>query len=163
MNTHQDLLEMLAATVKVYGKWNSASLAGYMIVLADVPLPTLSEVVMESMKCDHELPSAATLRSRCLARLGARVPSLEEAWFEVSKAFGAVGRYGKPDWSHDVIGETVLACGGWSALCGMAEDSASFKFRQAFKAAGERAERGLVAAPVADVVRELAPKLKAVN
>ncbi len=130
----------------------------YIRCLADLPAQAVEAAVLAHVATSRWFPTVAELREKAAELLpGGRLPTATEAWAEVVKAFGAVGSYGVPAWSHPAIATTVEAM-GWRQLClseeGMADRA---HFLRLYETYAKRVREDQVQLPeVARLTRELA-------
>ena len=88
-------------------------------------------------------PSLSDVRSEALSvRLTRGRPDAGDAWAEVTRAFGSVGRNRIPKWSSPAIARAVRAVGGWVHLCKGANSAADrARFLENYNGQIEEAER----------------------
>lgn len=91
------------------------TIAGYAEALEDLALDVATAAVNEAIATLKFFPSVAELRD-IAARRRSSMPTAADAWSEVTRAFGAVGRYRTPRFSHPAI-ERVVDAMGWVTLC----------------------------------------------
>jgi len=88
--------------------------------LADVPDEDLRLAVNEVIATAKFFPRVAEIREKAveirLRREG--VPHPADAWAEVQREIRAKGFYEKPEFSHPMVREAMLAVGGWTHLTG---------------------------------------------
>lgn len=87
----------------------------YAEALADLDVDVATAAVDEAIATLKFFPSVAELRELA-ARRRSDCPTAADAWGEVSRAFGTVGRYRTPTWSHPAIARVVDAM-RWDELC----------------------------------------------
>jgi len=92
-----------------------ATIAVYAEALADLDLDVATAAVDEAIATLKFFPAIAELRELA-ARRRSDCPTAADAWGEVSRAFGTVGRYRTPTWSHPAIARVVDAM-RWDELC----------------------------------------------
>jgi hypothetical protein len=77
------------------------------------------------------------------------IPDVDEAWREVTTAFGRIGRYATPVWSHPAIGATVDAI-RWQEMCDSTDQGVlRGQFARLYGVCRDRIARQAVPAPPA--------------
>jgi hypothetical protein len=114
-----------------------ANFVMYHRILGDLDAATIDAAALQFAATHIFFPSAGELREAAMALVeqAKELPSVEEAWAEVSKSFGGHrippnpafegkririhnGRdYIEPEWSDPIIGKVILSLGGWRMLC----------------------------------------------
>jgi hypothetical protein len=95
----------------------------YTRLLSDIPGDVLEAAALQHASNNAFFPTVAELRAAAfsLAEQAVQQPSGFEAWEEVTRAISRYGYLREPgvdfQWSHDLIGRTVAALGGWKFLC----------------------------------------------
>ena len=103
----------------------------YYMVLGDLDVALLKAATLQIITTSKWFPSAAELRATAfeLIERGEGVPDAYQAWTQVLGEIGRVGHFGRPEWTHEAVGATVKAIGGWGYLCmseNMVADRARF-------------------------------------
>lgn len=97
------------------------TMKAYHVLLCDIPKELLMAAAIHLAATSQWLPKPKELREAA-AELDARsrnaeMPTAEEAWLEVTAAIRSHGHVRLPDWSHEMVGQAVLAMGGWRTIC----------------------------------------------
>ena len=103
----------------------------YYTVLQDLDTDLLKAAVLEIIATSKWFPAASEIRAAAfeLVEQAEGVPDAYQAWTQVLSEIGRVGRSGRPEWTHEAVGATVKAIGGWGYLCmseNMVADRARF-------------------------------------
>jgi hypothetical protein len=128
------MLRVLASVWPAYPIADPDTMAeAYAIALADVPAELAMGAAQQALRTSRFFPTPSEVRE-LVAEEVLDLPTPEEAWEEVLAEIRAVGRYGRPRFTSDVLAETVARL-GWLSLCG-AEDVAAARatFERSYKA-----------------------------
>lgn len=88
----------------------------YCRALADLDADDLRDAVDRLVATEKWFPTVADIRASCAER-SCKAPAAADAWAEVMRAVGTVGRYRVPQWSHVAVERAVEGLGGWQAIC----------------------------------------------
>lgn len=91
------------------------TIALYAAFLADIDRYPGEEAVRTAIATCKFFPTIAEIRDLA-ARKSASLPDATLAWSEVTRAFGSVGRYREPRFSHLAI-DRVVGAMGWQYMC----------------------------------------------
>jgi len=128
--TFKAILAVLASTYPNY-KLSAETLNAYHSILADLDVDLLKSATLHIAATSKWFPAASEIRAAAfsLVEQSEGVPDAYEAWTQVLSEIGRVGRAGRPNWTHEAVGATVQAIGGWGYLCmseNMVADRARF-------------------------------------
>jgi len=91
------------------------TIALYAAFLADIDREPGEEAVRTAIATLKFFPTIAEIRDLA-ARKSVSLPDSTAAWSEVMRAFGSVGRYREPRFSHIAI-DRVVGAMGWQSMC----------------------------------------------
>lgn len=155
--TPDDLPELWLFTKAIWGNFAlpaseleaAAMASAWTTLLGEFSLDTI-HISITRLSAREFPPTVGQLRAECaLAILNANgeatAPDLDQAWDEVKRTVGLVGRDGTPEWSHPSIAEAMRAF-GWLEFCNSTDPEGVVRgqFRQFYEAASARFERLLV-------------------
>jgi hypothetical protein len=142
-------------------RWSERRTALYVAALDDLPGDVLHLAVLDLIRTTRYMPRVAEVRRAVLDLVRPRRPDAGEAWAEVLDAIRSLGRHGRPEWSHPLIGDAVRAVGGWRWLCDSTNPTADrARFLDAYARLAERDEHDVLGAPALDgVLTELSARL----
>jgi hypothetical protein len=131
----------------------------YHRILSDIGGSLLEAATMQWLSTSRPFhPSPGELRDLALRMSNANEPSAEEAWIEVIDAIRKIGSYGSPQWSNDMITNTVKAF-GWVDLCMTETDQMSYardSFMKIYRSqAARRHESNLMLPEVRQAIEKL--------
>lgn len=134
----------------------------YAEMLADLPGDLLKIAAQQALAESRFFPTIAELRAvatRLTATADGR-PTAHEAWGEVKRAISRHGAWGRPEWSHPLVGRAV-ECLDWQSLCySQTDDEPSWRaqFIQAYNVLEGREQESARLLPA---VREAVAQLTA--
>jgi len=128
--TFKAVMAVLASTYPNF-KLGPGTLDAYYTVLGDLDADMLKAATLHIAATSKWFPAASEIRAAAfsLVEQSEGVPDAYEAWTQVLSEIGRVGRSGRPNWTHEAVGATVQAIGGWGYLCmseNMVADRARF-------------------------------------
>ena len=144
-------LASLAVSYPVYAKQQTDPALARQIyhrVLSDVDGDLLESATMQWLSTAKPFhPTPGELRELCYTLIKSDAPSAEEAWGIVKKAIRQFGSYRKPEFSSNVIAETVEIM-GWIELC-MSENEEADRahFWRIYAQVSERDKRETIMLP----------------
>ena len=129
-NTFKAIMAVLASSYPKY-ELQPETLTAYHAVLADLDVALLKAATLHIAATSKWFPAASEIRAAAfeLVEQAEGVPDAYQAWTQVLSEIGRVGRSGRPGWTHEAVGATVKAIGGWGYLCmseNMVADRARF-------------------------------------
>lgn len=136
-NAEQKVTKVLSFLAALYPKFELTrpTIRAYTTILGDLSEEALEAAAKDLGSRSTFFPAAAELRQAAfdLQQRIEDVPTAYEAWGEVCRAFAGAGR-GLPEFSHELIGDTVKAVGGWRML-GMSTNQTAdrARFIEAYK------------------------------
>ena len=155
MAEKQDIAKLVAVTSAAYPAWqvNEYTIEVYYQDLRDLPADLLFAAAAKARtNAARNLafaPSTGEIRQAAaeILRSVQGVPSSFQAWQEVNRAMLEVGSYGKPTFSHSLIGQAVDAL-GWRNLC-MSDNAVAdrARFLQAYEQLADRNETEMMEPP----------------
>jgi len=122
VTTLKELSAILGGLSALYPRYEltEVTIKAYYRVLGDIGRELLDAAALTCGSTGTFFPSASELRKAAaeLRNKAEGVPSMDEAWAEITKSFSSHGAYrGAPDWSHPLVGNAVAALGGYAELC----------------------------------------------
>lgn len=133
-------------------KWSVETIKAGERILLDLPADdVLAAVEMLAAEGERFAPNPGQVRKTAVEMAtiaaGSDMPDADEALGEVYEAIARVGHYGTPEWSHEAIGATVDALGGWQEAVCHHENTEAFRahFLKLYASAVTRRRRQQVA------------------
>ena len=113
--TRAEALELFALLAAAYPKdpMTEPQIALYVTLLAPYETEAVRDAVLMHIQESPWFPKVSDLVSRLTA---GHTDTVDQAWQEVMHQIRAVGYYGTPTWSSEVLAEAVRAI-GWQELC----------------------------------------------
>ncbi|MGI8426070.1 MAG: replicative helicase loader/inhibitor [Actinomycetota bacterium] len=110
-----EVTKLLANAYPGAEKWTAERVMIWTEMMSDLDVEDVHSAAVAWIGTQKWAPSVSEIRE--LVTGGAADPSPGEAWGEVVRQISVVGSWGDPKWSNPVIGDTVIAMGGWLMLC----------------------------------------------
>jgi len=119
--TEEEAYSILQGLASCYPRadWGVDTIRAWARLIVDLEYQPTQIAVISWASTERWPPqSAAEIRERVLQASGKAGPSAAAAWDEVVHQIQAVGFWGEPSWSDDMIGRAAMALrGGWRELC----------------------------------------------
>lgn len=123
----------------------------YVSNLQDLPDEVLTAAANQLVRTNRWLPSIAEIRERCVLMMNPQAfpPDAEAAWHEIEKTAQTDGRFIRPNWSHEAVGEALEAAGGYYEACmSNRPDQVRRRFLNAYTPIRDKAVKRALAEPV---------------
>jgi hypothetical protein len=141
VNAHEAVVQILLDAFQP-ARWSDGATAVYVRELRDLDPEVLEVAARQLIRTTTFMPKVHEVLVAVRAVVAGQQPDPGEGWIEVVESFSAVGRYGRPRWSHPLIGRAVEAIGGWRWLCDSENPVADrAQFIRAYERLAARAER----------------------
>ena len=95
--------------------WRKESANAYLLGLGDLPYDLVEQAVGIAIRTRTFCPVPAELRSIALEAVTAHVPTVDQAWSEVSQQLVRVWPHQTPEFSHPLIAQAVRII-GWRQI-----------------------------------------------